>query len=319
MLAASIGLLSCDGQAGNPAEPRALSVLSLDATTADVEASAPPPPMVGIAGDVRAKGLALDIAGAIVIAEVGGLDQPNPSGLGPDGAVVATVEVDPFVRYGGVTNGAGVFAFSVPAGPVGLHTLAAAYIAEDELVQAASSPDAAGPDIVISLSPAAQADGGGVAPTVTGLTASPSVASPLAPITFAVRVTAGVADDPLSGDVFLVEPVTHWAGALAPPTPAVPGGRYPDGVYNRLVEAPSAPGVYTYTAVAASMAARLEHAGHGRRDDHGDRQPSGPRRRTGPHRRWRAPGRQALTKERAWARFRPRFGASHHGFSDAAG
>src|SRR5208283_5384207 len=77
---------------------------------------------------------------------------------------------------------------------------------------------------------------------------------PLAPITFAVRVTAGVADDPLSGDVFLVEPVTHWAGALAPPTPAVPGGRYPDGVYNRLVEAPSAPGVYTYTAVAASMA-----------------------------------------------------------------
>jgi hypothetical protein len=250
----SLPLLRCDGQAGNPAEPQAMSVLAVDATTADVEAAAPAPPIVAIAGDVRTEGAAGNISGAVVIAEVGGLDRPNPAALGDGGTVVATVEIDPFIRYGDITNGAGVFAFPVPAGAIGLHALASGYIGQDQLMQTGPSADAAGPGVLFSLVAHAQADGGALAPAVTGLTASPTVAGPLAPITFAVRVTAGTADDPVSSDVFLVEPITHWAGALAPPLPAVPGGPYPDGVYNRIVEAPSAPGVYRYTVIAASMA-----------------------------------------------------------------
>ncbi len=142
----------------------------------------------------------------------------------------------------------------MPAGPIGLHTLAGAYIDQDQLVQTLRSADAASPEIIVSLTPLAQADAGLIPPTVTGLTASPLFAGPLAPITFAVEVTAGMPSDPLSADVFLVEPVTHWAGALAPPTPALPGGPYPDGVYNRVVQAPDTPGVYTYSVVAASTA-----------------------------------------------------------------
>ncbi len=258
-----VSLLACSGQTGLPAAPSAAATSSLDATTGAVT-SMPSPPIVALAGRVTSDGSDAGVAGALVVVEVGGLGSASPSAHGPDGGLVATVAFDPYVRFGGLADDAGAFTFAVPAGPTGLHVLAPPYLEGRQLVMTATSPDARGPLATVALRPLPAADAGArdagdageptvPRPTVTGLTPTPSVVSPLAPLVFAVNVAASGPGDPLSGDVFLVEPGAGSAAALAPPTAAVPGGAYPDGVYNREVEAPGSPGVYTYTVVASSL------------------------------------------------------------------
>jgi hypothetical protein len=191
------------------------------------------------------------IAGAFVVVELGGLDRLATAAVRPDGGAIATVVVDPFVRYGARTDDAGAFALTVPAGPTGLHAFAPSYLEKRQVVEA---DDASVDGVAVSLDRLPSVDGAVVAPPlVKGLSVSSSVVGPSANVTFAAEVAAGSPGDPLCRDIFLVEPTTRWAGALSPPTAVVADGPYPDGVYGRIVQAPSAPGVYTYTVVVASM------------------------------------------------------------------
>ena len=232
---------ACSGQAGTPGAPTpAPGQVFVDAGPLDAEAG-PPPALVQVAGTVTTPSDA-GVSGAFVVVEVGGLDRANPAsdGGGP------TFAIDPFIRFGAVTDSMGHFSVSgVSAGMVGLHVLDPSY-AETALLASTATLEG------VTLNGLAVDGGGGPPPTMTGLSA-PAFVSPSSEIQFAVNEAAGSADDPLSEDVFLIEPSAQWAGALIPPTPAVAGGAYPDGAYNRLALSPSQPGVYTYTAIAASL------------------------------------------------------------------
>jgi hypothetical protein len=242
----------CGGQAGEPAAPTAAGTVLDAAAPSDADATVPPPPHVPLRGTVHAGDAG--VSGALVVIETGGLDQPNPAALA-DGAVMATLLPNPFVRLGAVSDRDGAFSFSVPAGTVGLRVLAPGFLELTQTIETATTPDAT-PDAteaVATLLPEGTEAGTGAPPQITGINAIPTLVAPGVGIEFAVQAMAGTSDDPLSEDVLLVAPSVGWAGALAPPTPAVPGGPYPDGVYNRVVSAPTIPGLYTFTAVVASL------------------------------------------------------------------
>ena len=203
------------------------------------------------------------LAHAIVVAELGGFVHEDAS---TDAPPEATLAVDPFVRYATVTDDAGAFELRVPAGSVGLHTFKDGFLEDRRAIVAPSSPDAAPTPTLVTLNvPSAEAgsplvDGGVVRPTATRLAIASEalvpvpviVTAPSVPVTFSVAVAPGASTDPLSGDIFLVQLDTEWAGAFAAPTPAIPGRAYPPGVYSRNIAAPSLPGVYTYSVVVAS-------------------------------------------------------------------
>src|ERR1700722_2763960 len=114
----AVGLAACtsNGESGLPGAPYALAVEAIEAGIADVPRPSPPPPTVALAGKVEELGSDAGMRGAVVIVEVGGVDQPNPAGLGPDGAVVASLAVDPFILAGALTDDTGAFSLPVPAG-----------------------------------------------------------------------------------------------------------------------------------------------------------------------------------------------------------
>jgi hypothetical protein len=216
-----------------------------------MEAAPPAPPVVGLTGTVRKPDADAGASGAFVVVDVGG--------LGAEGGV-ATLDTDTAIRYGNVTGAGGAFGFAVPAGTLGLRVFDPDYRESKTLVRTAASPDAGPTMTTVNLVALPVADGGKPRrPTAKGLTISSAVgavavmyAVPSEPVAFAVEVEAGSADDPLSQDVILVQPSTGWAGELAPATPAVPGGAYPNGVYSLLVAAPAPLGLYTYTVLVAS-------------------------------------------------------------------
>jgi hypothetical protein len=257
---ASLALLArCGGSTGTPAAPYATSTLEYDAG-APAEASPPPPPNVTLAGRVTRGGSDASATPAIVVLEVGGLDQADPTGLGDGGDVVPTLDVDPFIRYAVLTNSAGDFLARVPEGAVGLHVFDANDLEARVLAQASAAHDGSAPLTRVSLMPL-DTEGGAVRrPTAKTPTFSSAegpkfltyVAAAQA-VAFAVLVAAGSAADPLSSDVLLVDPLIGFARALAPPTAALPGGPYPDGIYSLLLAAPAKPGVYTYSVLVASM------------------------------------------------------------------
>lgn len=252
------GGAACGGQTGDPAEPSALELSSLDATVADVEASAPSAPIVRVTGHLAAAGSDASVSkvvSAFVVAEVGGLRQPNPAAVEADGSFLPTTDIDLAVRYGQRVDSAGGFSFALPAGTVGLYAFALPFVEAAVTATTATSPDAPASPLSVPLTPLASAEGGIIVrPTAQGLAATPPIAAPYDSVTITANLAAASSGDPLSGDVFLIESSIGWAGALVPPLPAVPGGPHPDGEYNRLITAPATPGVYTYTLVLASMA-----------------------------------------------------------------
>jgi hypothetical protein len=244
---------ACFGEEGEPAAPVAADLFPLDASFDAGTAAVTTTRTIQATGTVTAQGGGV-IPNAIVVAEVGGIGRTYPAALGADGGPVASFEVDPFVQYAAATSVDGDFGIAVPEGTVGLYFFAPGYFEKEQLFWLAASHDAGPAPIAMSLQLQSRADGGGVLPpTLTGLSASPVVATPLSPIVFVVQVSAGSPDDPLSEEVFLVDPSTNSAGALAPPAAALSGGPYPDGPYNRVIAAPEAPGTYEYFVVAASM------------------------------------------------------------------
>jgi hypothetical protein len=254
LLAAPLACVSAPDN-GIPGAPSAILSESLDATiVSDAAAPPPAPPNVSLVGRVVGVGGDAGVENAIVVVEVGGLDRPIPDASAPDGAPLPTLTSDPYIELSALTPvDEGGFAFQVPEGAVGLHVLAPSFL-ESLVATTASSADAHPAPTVVALTPLPKVDGAPPArPIATELTPSAPYVLPGSPITFLVQVAAASPSDPLSRDVFLVEPATQMAVALAPPTPGIPGGAYPDGVYSLIVTAPNAVGSYTYTVVAASL------------------------------------------------------------------
>jgi len=240
-------MYACDGEVGNPAAPAPVYTPTVEASTAvDAAEAAPPRPLVTLGARVQDLTTSAPIPNVIVVVEVGGLNQPNPAGIGPDGGPVATLTWNPYYQYAALTDDAGAISLQVPGGSVGLHAFAADYL------EGLGGPWDAGPEAG-SIPLRFFADAGALlGPVVHGLTPTPLVLAPGQPITFTVEV-----DNPgmgrLSSEVILVEPTSHQAWGLAAPSAVLPGNPSPPGIYTRIVPAPSIPGVYRYDVVAASF------------------------------------------------------------------
>jgi hypothetical protein len=245
---------ACGGQSGSAAAPGPTydpgpSTMP-DATVNDArtDVSVAPAPLVALGASVNDLTSHAPIANVLVVVEVGGLDQPNPAAVGPDGGPIATVAWNPLFQYGALTDDAGLIRVDVSGGPVGLHAFANGYL------EGTGGPWDAGPDagsIPLRFLGALPEGGADRRPQVHGLTADPPYAAPGAPVLFTVVVDAPSFGE-LTDEVLLVLPATHQAWALASPAPAAPGGAYPPGIYSRIVTAPDAPGTYTFDLVAAA-------------------------------------------------------------------
>ena len=255
--AATFGFSACAGEEGTPGAPYALSnEYVADAAVMEATAKEAAAASVELSGRVVAASSDAGLSGAIVVLEVGGLGRASASERSADGSLLATQVNSPYIERGGFTNDTGSFALQAPPGQTGLHVFAVGYAETLQSVTTLGAADAREPVARVAASLLAPgADGASLpVPTVSRLTATPSLVETYAAIAFAVDVAAGIPSDPLSGDVVLVEPTTEWAAALEPPVPAVPGQAYPNGDYSLLVYAPATPGAYTYTVVAASRA-----------------------------------------------------------------
>lgn len=224
------------------------SPVAMDAS--EEEAS---PGMVPLAGWVRDRETDAALPFALVAIEVGGLDPTNPGAVGPDGALIPTLQIDPFYRYGAVTDDAGGFALDVPNESVGVHVYKSGFFCA--VPDAGAVVPGAGRVFVRPEPlPTAEAEAGSGQPTITGFTATPTIVAPGETITMSARVEAtSPTTDPLSQQVLAVEPLSGWAGVFAPPVPGTPSQGYPNGIYSRFVVAPLAPGEYTFYLVAATV------------------------------------------------------------------
>jgi hypothetical protein len=235
------------GSDGEVTTNEVLSPVPSDAS--EEEAS---PGRVPLAGIVRDRDTDAVLPFALVAIEVGGLGQTNPAALGPDGAAIPTLQINPFYEYGTLTDDAGAFSLDVPEELVGVHVYKSDFFCG---VPEAGAIFPAEAGVLVQPEPLSIAEGGSelAKPTVTGFTATPSIVAPGETITMSARVeSADPTTDPLSQQVLAVEPVSNWAGVFAPPEPGTQDAGYPNGIYARLVPAPLAPGEYTFYLVAAT-------------------------------------------------------------------
>jgi hypothetical protein len=240
------------GDDGGVTPPEFFDAIAADA--AEAEAS---PTLVPLTGAVLDPDTDAGLPFAVVAIEMGGLDQTNPGNLGADGGIVPTLTINPFYRYGTLTDDAGAFSLDVPSERVGVHVYKSGFFCG---VPEAGTITLDGPGearVLVQPEPTSVVDGGTDTkkPTITGFTATPSILAPGEAITLSARVEAADPEsDPLSEQVLAVEPVSGWAGAFAPPEPGTDGAGYPNGIYGRLVAAPLTPGKYTFYLVAATRA-----------------------------------------------------------------
>jgi hypothetical protein len=197
---------------------------------------------------------------ALIAIERGGLYVEPAFAKLPDGGPRPTIAVDPFYAYGTITNAHGAFRLEVPDEKLGIHVYSSGYYCG---VPAAGAIEPGSGRVTIALQPLVGAGGGKppAQPRITGFTANPTVVLPGESIAMTATVEAQDPDsDPLSEQVLAIEPKAGWAGAFAPTTAGTWGKGYPNGVYNRLVVAPEAPGEYTYYLVAATEACIVSEA-----------------------------------------------------------
>jgi hypothetical protein len=212
-------------------------------STAPIDASEDnAPPKVTLRGQV------VGPANALVAIEVGGLDQVPPPAEGQVGT-----PLDLFYAYGTSLEDGGHFSVDVPDEKVGVHVYANGFFCG--VSDGAVLPTAKG--LTISPRPLTRDEAGALPlePTIVDFTATPPVVMPGQPLTLAATVAAADPDsDPLSAQVVAIEPTSGWAGVFAPPKPGIWGKGYPNGIYGRLVIAPTTPGEYVYYLVAATEA-----------------------------------------------------------------
>jgi hypothetical protein len=187
-----------------------------------------------VRGIVRDRDTREPIAGADVVAELCGLrsENPNPA-LG-----------HPNYRYGTVSDERGRFELTVPRGKLGLHALLPGYQCGILEWAAPSS----GGSAIIDMTPHAANE---AVAALTDLRIEPPQTQPGAPIR--ISVTARSAQDPLSEEVWVLEPSTQFARALTPPLRGNPAVGFPNGIWRTDAHAPAQPGIYMYSASAVTQ------------------------------------------------------------------
>lgn len=191
-------------------------------------------------GAVTLRGVVLDqktgspVAGAIVAVERGGLYLP----------IADYGQANPAYAFGAVTGADGLFAVDVASGLSGVHAFG-----NDFLYRGQPFDSNGGGSITVRIESRAAAL---LKPTITNASLQPKSVAPGAQVTVRADLHAGVATDPLSDEVLIVEPKTGWAGALAPPSAGSDRDHYPDGAFTRAFAAPTTPGTYTYRLTATT-------------------------------------------------------------------
>ncbi len=177
---------------------------------------------------------------SLVAIEVGGRYLP----------IADTSKGNPHYTLSGVTDSNGKLTLRVPGGPLGVHSFQDNYFYGTDVVDPYTHPN----DAIILVETLGPLD---AKPMVGSFIASATKVAPGGALDFSAQVTqATFADptkkDPISDEVLLVEPTTHFARALDPPTAGVQGTGFPDGAWRTSVSAPSTAGKYTYSLVVSS-------------------------------------------------------------------
>ena len=203
---------------------------------------------------VTLRGEVVGPANALVAFELGGLNRIPPPAKGEDGT-----PLDLYYAYGTSVEDGGHFSVKVPDENVGVHVYASGFfcgVSDGAVLPTKGS-------VTITPRPLTRDEAGALPaePTIVDFTSTPQVVMPGATLTLAATVTAADPEhDPLSAQVVAIEPTSGWAGVFAPPKPGTWGKGYPNGVYGRLVVAPTTPGEYVYYLVAATEACVVSRA-----------------------------------------------------------
>lgn len=173
------------------------------------------------------------IPDALVAIEQGGIYQKNddPSIGNPSYQKSAIFGADGLLR---ITD----------TGPLGIHVFANGYRYRPGLLD-----EKTGGVLEMTAEPELPED---ASPTAANAALSPAQAAPGAEVTLEVDAAAGVASDPLSEEVLVLEPTTGWGAAMDPPSAGIQGKMFPDGRWRKTFEAPEKPGTYTYFVVVSS-------------------------------------------------------------------
>lgn len=193
------------------------------------------------AGPVTLEGVVVDsktkapVPSAVVAIEKGGLYLP----------VSDYSKANPAYTFGAIAGADGRFSVVVPPGTSGVHAFANDYLYRGTPFDSTTAKGVF--TVEIEQRPAQIAK-----PTISGAALDPASASPGATIAVHADLHAATPADMISDEVILVEPTTHVAIALAPPSAGKDRDHYPDGTFTGTFVAPSAPGTYQYALTATT-------------------------------------------------------------------
>lgn len=190
------------------------------------------------------------LPGALVVVENGNLFSGNPDPAAANPAYV----------WGTVADAGGYFAFDCPCGStLGIHAYAPGHKENNPGMPVTIMADT-------DIAPIALvAETASAEPMLTDVAVEPPSVIGGGQVTFSVSAAApapvatdgGSKRDWLSDEVLCLEPHTNWGRAMTPPAAPMESATgmrdYPDGVWTRTVTAPTTPGRYTYSFVAATL------------------------------------------------------------------
>ncbi len=171
---------------------------------------------------------------ALVSGEVGGIYVKNDD----------TSKGSPAYELGGRADENGKLTLVVPNDQIGLHAFADGY-------RYAPRKAEGGTDTELTIAIRRQLPEDFV-PTLTAASIDPPSVAPGGSFTITVTAAAGSPDDPLSDETLAILDGGDFSVALDPPSAGVQGVGFPDGVYQKKLEAPAEPGLYVYYLVATS-------------------------------------------------------------------
>lgn len=175
------------------------------------------------------------LAGVVISGETGGIYVDNPD----------KTKGNPAYVFGVITDRKGFFELPVPTPQVvGLHGFLDGYR------YAALPVEAAG--YAVAQMTAARQLPLDLKPTISDAVLSPTTVAPGGELSIRAVVRAGTQADPLSEEILVVQPRTHFSIALDPPSPGGRPGHWPDGLWSATFRAPNAPGTYDYYLVGTS-------------------------------------------------------------------
>ncbi len=177
----------------------------------------------------------LPLENVIISGETGGIYIDNPD----------KTQANPAYVFGAMTDAKGTFVLPLEKGTqVGFHTFLDGYR------YGALNVEGAGYAVTELTMSKKLADD--LSPTLTQPTLSSSTVKRGEAITVTVIATAASQADPLSEEIIIVEPTTHFSVAMQPPAPGGRPGAWPDGTWVATFAAPATAGKYTLHVVGTS-------------------------------------------------------------------